>query len=98
MNRPQPGPRSHDLLASEARTSWEPTRLTTLFCRQNARIIETFSVCRIDQGKSALHLEFTISLLIALLALVSVFIEIPFVSNYAFWVLLGAYLLLAGRK
>jgi hypothetical protein len=78
--------------------SWESIRLASLFCRQNARIIETFSVCGIDQGKSALHLEFTISLLIAFLALVSVFIEIPFVSNYAFWVLLGAYLLLAGRK
>ena len=45
-----------------------------------------------------MQMEFTISLLIALLALVSVFIEIPFVSNYAFWVLFGAYVLLAGRK
>ena len=45
-----------------------------------------------------MHLEYTVSLLIALLALVSVFIEIPFVSNYAFWVLMGAYILLAGRK
>jgi hypothetical protein len=45
-----------------------------------------------------LQMEFTVSLLVALLALVSVFIEIPFVSNYAFWVLFGAYVLLAGRK
>jgi len=45
-----------------------------------------------------LHPIFTISLLIALLALVGVFIEIPFVTNYAFWVLMGAYVLLAGRK
>ena len=45
-----------------------------------------------------MQMEFTISLLVALLALVSVFIEIPFVSNYAFWVLFGAYVLLAGRK
>jgi hypothetical protein len=49
-------------------------------------------------GGTALHPIFTISLLIALLALVAVFIEIPFVSNYAFWVLFGAYVLLAGRK
>jgi hypothetical protein len=49
-------------------------------------------------GVRALHVEFTVSLIIALLALVSVFIEIPFVSNYAFWVLFGAYVLLAGRK
>lgn len=67
-------------------------------CRQKARITETFSRYEIELGESALHVEFTISLLIALLALVSVFIEIPFVSNYAFWVLLGAYVLLAGRK
>lgn len=45
-----------------------------------------------------MHPIFTISLLIALLALVGVFIEIPFVTNYAFWVLMGAYVLLAGRK
>lgn len=45
-----------------------------------------------------MHPIFTISLLIALLALVAVFIEIPFVTNYAFWVLMGAYVLLAGRK
>jgi hypothetical protein len=41
---------------------------------------------------------FTVSLIIAMLALVGVFIEIPFVTNYAFWVLFGAYVLLAGRK
>jgi hypothetical protein len=49
-------------------------------------------------GESPLHPVFTISLLIALLALVGVFIEIPFVTNYAFWVLMAAYVLLAGRK
>lgn len=46
----------------------------------------------------SLHPLFTVSLIIAMLALVAVFIEIPFVSNYAFWVLFGAYVLLAGRK
>ena len=40
---------------------------------------------------------FVSSLFIAALSLVSVFVEIPFVSNFAFWVLLGAYVLLAGR-
>ena len=45
-----------------------------------------------------MHPLFTVSLVIAMLALVGVFIEIPFVSNYAFWVLFGAYVLLAGRK
>jgi hypothetical protein len=41
---------------------------------------------------------FILSLIIAMLALVGVFIGIPFVTNYAFWVLFGAYILLAGRK
>ena len=39
---------------------------------------------------------FTFSLLTSMLALVSVFVEIPFTSNYAFWVLLVAYVMLAG--
>jgi hypothetical protein len=33
------------------------------------------------------------SLVIALLAIVSVFVEIPIVSNYAFWVLFSSWLL-----
>jgi hypothetical protein len=36
--------------------------------------------------------------LVAILAVPSVFIEIPFVSNYAFWFVIAAYLLLAGSR
>jgi uncharacterized membrane protein HdeD (DUF308 family) len=36
------------------------------------------------------------SLLIAILAIVSVFVEIPIVSDYAFWVMTGAFLLVVG--
>jgi hypothetical protein len=36
------------------------------------------------------------SLLITMLAVVSVFVEIPVVSDYAFWVLLGSYILVIG--
>ena len=39
--------------------------------------------------RSILHPLFTISPGLSLLALVGVFVEIPFVTNYAFWVLLG---------
>jgi hypothetical protein len=35
-----------------------------------------------------------LSLLLLMLAVVSVFAEIPFVSNYAFWVAIAAYLIL----
>ena len=39
-----------------------------------------------------------ISLLVVILAVLSVFIEIPIVSNYAFWFVIAAYLLLAGSR
>ena len=38
-----------------------------------------------------------LSLLLAGLAVVAVFIYIPIVSDYAFWVLLIAYLMMHGR-
>jgi hypothetical protein len=41
---------------------------------------------------------FVVSMILAALALVGVFIEIPVVSNYAFWILMAAYVMLAGRK
>jgi hypothetical protein len=34
----------------------------------------------------------------AMLAIVSVFVELPVISNYAFWVMTAAYVMLAGRK
>jgi uncharacterized membrane protein HdeD (DUF308 family) len=39
---------------------------------------------------------FIASLVITILAVVSVFVEIPIVSDYAFWVLLGSYILVVG--
>jgi len=45
-----------------------------------------------------MNIFFMASLILAMLALVGVFIEIPVVSNFAFWVLTGAYVMLAGRK
>lgn len=44
-----------------------------------------------------MNFQFTASLLLAFLALVSVFVLIPYVSNYAFWVMAAAYLMLAGQ-
>ena len=45
-----------------------------------------------------MNFVYVISLLTIILAVLSVFIEIPFVSNYAFWFAVGAYLLLAGTR
>jgi len=39
-----------------------------------------------------------ISLLIAGLAVVSVFVYIPFVSDFAFWFLVAAYVMVAGHR
>jgi len=39
-----------------------------------------------------------ISLIVAGLAVVAVFVYIPFVSDYAFWFLVAAYIMLAGHR
>jgi hypothetical protein len=41
---------------------------------------------------------FVASLVLVILAVVGVFIEIPIISNYAFWFAVGAYILLAGTR
>jgi hypothetical protein len=39
---------------------------------------------------------FALSLILVLFAIVGVFIEIPLISDYAFWFAVGAYIILAG--
>jgi hypothetical protein len=41
---------------------------------------------------------FMISLVMTLLAIVSVFIFIPLVSEYAFWIVVAAYIILGGSR
>jgi hypothetical protein len=41
---------------------------------------------------------FVASLVLVILAVVGVFIDIPIVSNYAFWFAIGAYIMLAGTR
>jgi hypothetical protein len=45
-----------------------------------------------------MNFVFMTSLVIALLGVVGVFIAIPFVSKYAFWVVVLAYVVLAGGR
>ena len=45
-----------------------------------------------------MHWMFVVALMIGILAIVSVFVFIPFVSEYAFWVMTAAFLLLAGAR
>jgi hypothetical protein len=42
------------------------------------------------------NIAVVVSLVLAILAVLGVFIEIPIVSDFAFWVAVGAYILLAG--
>jgi hypothetical protein len=44
----------------------------------------------------AVNIAVVVSLVLAILAVLGVFIEIPIVSDFAFWVAVGAYILLAG--
>jgi len=44
------------------------------------------------------NLAFVFSIIVAGLAVVGVFIEIPFVSNYAFWFAIAAYVILASHR
>jgi hypothetical protein len=46
-------------------------------------------ICTVNFG-------FVASLSVIITAVLSVFIEIPVVSNYAFWFAVGAYIMLAG--
>ena len=45
-----------------------------------------------------MNFGFVVSLVLVILAVVGVFIEIPIVSNYAFWFAIGAYIMLAGSR
>jgi hypothetical protein len=48
------------------------------------------------KGDGEVNFAFALSLVLAGLAVVGVFVEIPFVSDYAFWIAIAAYVILAG--
>jgi uncharacterized protein (DUF983 family) len=50
------------------------------------------------EGRSTVNLAFVLSLIVIGLAVVGVFIEIPMVSNYAFWFAVAAYVILASHR
>ncbi len=45
-----------------------------------------------------MNFGFVASLILIIAAVVGVFIEIPIVSNYAFWFAVAAYIMLAGTR
>jgi hypothetical protein len=46
----------------------------------------------------AVNFGVIVSLLLVIFAVLSVFIEIPIISNYAFWFAIAAYITLAGSR
>jgi hypothetical protein len=49
-----------------------------------------------SHAEAQMRFGFITSFLMAILAIVSVFIDIPIVSLYAFWFVVGAYVVLTG--
>lgn len=45
-----------------------------------------------------MNLLYVLSLLMVGIAIVAVYNDIPFVSQYTFWVVIAAYIILAGMK
>ena len=45
-----------------------------------------------------MNFGFVLSLVLVILAVVGVFIQIPIVSDFAFWFAIGAYIMLAGTR
>jgi hypothetical protein len=45
-----------------------------------------------------MRLGFIVSFVLVILGIVSVFIDIPFVSYYAFWLVIAGYTVLAGSR
>jgi hypothetical protein len=45
-----------------------------------------------------MRLGFIVSFMLVVLGIVGVFIDIPFVSDYAFWLTIAGYVVLAGSR
>jgi len=45
-----------------------------------------------------MNFGFVVSMILILLAVVSVFIRVPIVSNFSFWFVVSAYVVLASSK
>jgi hypothetical protein len=54
------------------------------------------SVSPLGREICAVSFGFIASLIIVILAVLSVFVEIQIVTNYAFWLVIGTYIMLAG--
>jgi hypothetical protein len=65
---------------------------------QESALAETFVCFVAEKGRRIVNFGFALSLVLAGFSVVGVFTEIPFVSNYAFWIAIGAYVILAATQ
>jgi hypothetical protein len=63
-----------------------------------AKLSETSGMSVAAVGVFNIFSVHVVSLCVAFLALISVFVYIPFVSDFAFWFMLAAYIGLAGHR
>jgi hypothetical protein len=76
--------------------AFEPAKTSyVVSCDQFSKI---FGVSSQRKEICAVNFGFVASLVMVILAVVGVFIDIPIVSNYAFWFAIGAYIMLAGTR
>jgi hypothetical protein len=45
-----------------------------------------------------MHLGFLVALVIGIVAIIAVFVEIPIISDYAFWVMTAAFLMVVSTS
>jgi hypothetical protein len=64
----------------------------------SAKLSETSDMSVAAVGVFNIFSVHVVSLVVAFLALVAVFVYIPFVSDFAFWFMLAAYIGLAGHR
>jgi hypothetical protein len=60
-----------------------------------SRSADSFLAARYSRCAMRIHAWFALSLMMVMASIVSVFIFIPVVSAYAFWMAVGAYIILA---
>jgi hypothetical protein len=65
---------------------------------EERRIVGSMSEHVVVMLRLAMHWMFVVALMIGILAILSIFVFIPFVTEYAFWVMTAAFLLLAGAR
>ena len=89
---------AREVAIEKSRTAFYPhrvSRLRGMYCFMDMASAQRALV---KNPGVQMRFGFITSFVMAILAIVGVFIEIPIVSQYAFWFVVGAYIVLAGSR